>query len=138
MHITFIAWKVSKYRVISGSYFPAFGLNTEICEVSLRIQSKCGKKRTRNNSAFEHFSRSFWWMYWQFFFFFDKCNDNKSSKITGRVSTFFRITFGFKNMNQWNCLRYYATFNVRNFEPLFYKINACLQKTTTCIGLRGE
>ena len=24
------AWKVSKYGVISGPYFPAFGLNTEI------------------------------------------------------------------------------------------------------------
>ena len=23
------AWKVSKYRVFSGPYFPAFGLNTE-------------------------------------------------------------------------------------------------------------
>ena len=25
-----IAWKLSKYGVISGSYFPVFGLNTEI------------------------------------------------------------------------------------------------------------
>ena len=25
-------------------------------------------------------------------------------------------------------LRYYATFKVRKFEPLFYKINTCLQK----------
>ena len=27
--IAFAAWKVSKYGVISGPYFPAFGLNTE-------------------------------------------------------------------------------------------------------------
>ena len=27
----FTAWKVSKYRVISGSYFTAFGLNTVKC-----------------------------------------------------------------------------------------------------------
>ena len=29
-------------------------------------------------------------------------------------------------------LRYYATFKGRKFECLFYKINTCLQKTTTC------
>ena len=34
-------------------------------------------------------------------------------------------------------LRYYATFKVRKFES-FYKINTCLQKTTTCFGLRAE
>ena len=34
-------------RSYSGQYFPAFGLNTERYYVSLRIQSKCGKIRTR-------------------------------------------------------------------------------------------
>ena len=34
-------------RVFSGTYFPAFGLNTERYGVSLRIQSKCGKIQTR-------------------------------------------------------------------------------------------
>ena len=34
-------------RSYSGPYFPAFGLNTERYGVSLRIQSKCGKIRTR-------------------------------------------------------------------------------------------
>ena len=42
----FTAWKVSKYGVFSVPYFPAFGLNTERY-VSLRIQSECGKMRTR-------------------------------------------------------------------------------------------
>ena len=37
------AWKVSKYGVISGPYFP---------------QSEYRKIRTRNNSVFGHFSRS--------------------------------------------------------------------------------
>ena len=41
------AWKVCKYGVFSGLYFPAFGLNTERYSVSLRIQYKCGKIRTR-------------------------------------------------------------------------------------------
>ena len=52
------AWNVSKYGVFSRPYFPAFWLNTERYEVSLRIQSKCGKIRTRKNSVFGHISRS--------------------------------------------------------------------------------
>ena len=35
------------YSDFSGLYFPAFGLNTQRYEESLRIQSKCGKIRTR-------------------------------------------------------------------------------------------
>ena len=35
-------------------------------------------------------------------------------------------------------LRYYATFKMRKFELLFYKINTCLPKPTTCIGLQAE
>ena len=49
---------MSKYGVISGPYFPVFGLNTEIYFVNLRIQSEYRKIRTRNNSIFRHFSRS--------------------------------------------------------------------------------
>ena len=51
-------WKVSKYGVFSGPYFHAFELNTERHSVSPRIQSKCEKIRTRNNSVFGHFSCS--------------------------------------------------------------------------------
>ena len=58
MRVFSTAWKVSKYGVFSGPYFPTFGLNTERYGVSLRIQSKCGKRRTRENSVFGHFSRS--------------------------------------------------------------------------------
>ena len=46
------AGKVSKCGVISGPYFPAFGLNMERYFVSLRVQSECRKIRTRNNSVF--------------------------------------------------------------------------------------
>ena len=41
------AWKVSKYGVLSGPYFPVFSLNTKIYPVSLRIQSKYRKIRAR-------------------------------------------------------------------------------------------
>ena len=40
--------KSVRIRSFSGShYYPAFGLNTERYGVSLRIQSECGKMRTR-------------------------------------------------------------------------------------------
>ena len=43
------AWKVSKYGVFSGPYFPVFGLNTEIYSINLRIQPKYGEIRTRKS-----------------------------------------------------------------------------------------
>ena len=39
--------KSVRIRSYSGLYFPAFGLNTKRHSVSLRIQSECGKTRTR-------------------------------------------------------------------------------------------
>ena len=39
--------KSARIQSYSGPYFPAFGLNTERYSVSLRIQSECGKIRTR-------------------------------------------------------------------------------------------
>ena len=50
--------KMSKYGVISGPYFPVFGLNTEIYSITLRNQSEYRKIRTRSNSVFGHFSHS--------------------------------------------------------------------------------
>ena len=39
--------KSARIRSYSGLHFFAFELNTERCRVSLLIQSKCGKMRTR-------------------------------------------------------------------------------------------
>ena len=39
--------KKCQFRSYSGQHFPAFGLSTERYRVSLRIQSECGKMRTR-------------------------------------------------------------------------------------------
>ena len=39
--------KSVRIRSYSVLHFPAFGLNTEKCSVSLSIQSECGKIRTR-------------------------------------------------------------------------------------------
>ena len=49
------AWKLSKYGVISGPYFPVFRRNTEIYGANLPIQSGYSKIRVRNNSVFGHF-----------------------------------------------------------------------------------
>ena len=38
-------WKVYKYEVCSGPYFPVFELNTEIYRVNLSIQSEYRKIR---------------------------------------------------------------------------------------------
>ena len=75
------AWKVSKYGVISGPYFPAFGLNTEIYGVNLRIQSEYRKIRTKNNSVFGHFSHSgnnkfSWFNVWSTFSLWKRCGWN--------------------------------------------------------------
>ena len=48
---------MSKYRVVSGPYFPLFRLNTRIYFVNLRIQSEYKKMRTKKNSVFGQFSR---------------------------------------------------------------------------------
>ena len=45
---TFTAWKMSKYGVFYGPYFPVFGLNTEICFVnSVQIQENTDQKKLR-------------------------------------------------------------------------------------------
>ena len=46
-HSDYHCVKSVRIRSYSGPYFPAFGLNTERYKVSLRIQSECGKIRTR-------------------------------------------------------------------------------------------
>ena len=52
------AWKVSKYGVFSGLYFPVFGLNREIYSVNFRIQSEYRKIWIRKNSVFGHLLHS--------------------------------------------------------------------------------
>ena len=47
--------KKCPYSSYSSPYFPALRLNTEKYGVSLRIQSKCGKIRTRINPNIDSF-----------------------------------------------------------------------------------
>ena len=42
--------KKCAYTEFSGSYFPAVGLNTEICSVNFCIHSECRKIRARKTS----------------------------------------------------------------------------------------
>ena len=46
---------MSKYGVLSGPYFPVFGLNAERYEVSLRIQSECRKIRIKKSPYLDTF-----------------------------------------------------------------------------------
>ena len=47
--------KKVRIRSFSGPYFPSFGLNTERCGVSLRIQSESGKIWTRKTPNMDTF-----------------------------------------------------------------------------------
>ena len=92
----FTAWKVYKWGVFSGPYFPAFELNAERYFLSFRIQSECWKIRTRKNSLFGHFSRSasinikstyfffitfFWYINWVFLLIFITKNTNSNGTL---------------------------------------------------------
>ena len=44
-----------RVRSFSGPVFPAFGLNTEIYSVNLRIHSECGKIQTRKTLNMDNF-----------------------------------------------------------------------------------
>ena len=46
---------MSKYGVLSGPYFPVFGLNTEIYGVNLRIHCEYRKYGAEKNPYFETF-----------------------------------------------------------------------------------
>ena len=91
------AWKVSKCGVFCGPYFPEFGLNTERYSVSLHIQSKCGKIRTRKNSVFGHFSRSVKTMIWKKWKDISKDEKWKDiSKDEGKRANFRKSCMNFK------------------------------------------
>ena len=52
------------------------------------------------------------------------------TKFLLNISILWKVTARFRG--------YHATFKVRKFESLLYRINTCLQKATTCIGMRAE
>ena len=55
-HLQYVKYlQYVRIQSFSGPYFPAFGLNTERYSVSLRIQSECGKIRTRKTLNTETF-----------------------------------------------------------------------------------
>ena len=77
----YIAWKVSKCGVFSSTYFPVFGLNTEIY-TEIRIQFEYWKIRTRKNSLLGPLSVKFLML----------CFPQKSNLI-GRITKFFTHDF---------------------------------------------
>ena len=69
-----------------------------------------------------------------------ECKNLKNCKMTPLPYTKARLSNKTKTLSllATRKLRYYASFKVRKFESLFYKINTYLQKTTPCIRLRAE
>ena len=54
-HAVYHCIKSVRIRSFSGLHFPTFGLNTGRYSISLRIQSKCGKMRTRKTPNMDSF-----------------------------------------------------------------------------------
>ena len=70
------AWKVSKYGVFSGPYFPVFGLNTEIygkSSYSFRIQENTAQKKLRIWTLCAVCLKRglFWWKIYSCFYFYN-------------------------------------------------------------------
>ena len=108
------AWKVSKYGVFSGPYFPAFGLNTVRYPISLCIQSECRKILTRKISVFGQFSpvpdpgfygfNSFLWVFIRLTGFNYIWNRNIALSINILESCYLVGCSG-KQFCQWHCFR---------------------------------
>ena len=92
----FFCWKHCMKSVHVRSffrpYFPVFGLNTEIYGVSLRIQSECGKIRTRKTPTTNTFHAV------KSFSDFYLIIVSASYKLTSSFS----ITFRYCSLNQSN------------------------------------
>ena len=71
--------KIIRIRDFSGSYFPAFGLNTERYSVSLRIRSECGKVQTRTTPNTDAFHAVLFNKIRQF-------DDDKTSGLLNKIS----------------------------------------------------
>ena len=126
---TVTAWKVSKYGVISGPYFPVFGLNTEIYFINFCIQSEYRKIQARNNSVFGHFLRSeFCWYKLKFIFMcFDvglKCiNQNHcKSLLDSKENTWWKVLQIFYNflIHIWTSHTASIFFYLNPFQPIFH------------------
>ena len=69
LRLTFHVLKSVRIPSFSGPHFPTFGLNTEIYFVNLRIQTECGKIRTRKTPNTDTFYGGFEFIFLFFIFF---------------------------------------------------------------------
>ena len=104
------AWKVSKYRVFSGPYFPVFRLNTEIYSVNLRIQSECRRIRIRKDSVFGHISRG------------DLVLTLSCKKIFSRIITSVSLKLSFDVANRAKAIPLYLFKNDYQYVSLIFWI----------------
>ena len=86
--------KSVRIQSLSGSYFSAFGLNTERYGVSVCIQSKCGNKRSRKTPSTDTFLNFFFWMnaiHYYNLIYISKKNVDENKMIRKYVNIYVRI-----------------------------------------------
>ena len=119
--------KSARIRSHSGPHFPAFGLNMERYQVSLRIRSECGKMRTRITPNMDAFCavmaslkleklKRFLWQIWGQFMRNLRPKSLALCELTRAVSIFFKV-FSFSRSQLVSCS---ASFEY-SFNSLFPK-----------------
>ena len=87
--------KSVRIQSLSGSYFSAFGLNTERYGVSVCIQSKCGNKRSRKTPSTDtsYADFSFWMnaIHYYNLIYISKKNVDENKMIRKYVNIYVRI-----------------------------------------------
>ena len=87
--------KSVRIQSLSGSYFSAFGLNTERYGVSVCIQSKCGNKRSRKTPSTDtSYADFFFWMnaiHYYNLIYISKKNVDENKMIRKYVNIYVRI-----------------------------------------------
>ena len=87
--------KSVRIESLSGSYFTAFGLNTERYGVSVCIQSKCGNKRSRKTPSTDtSYADFFFWMnaiHYYNLIYISKKNVDENKMIRKYVNIYVRI-----------------------------------------------
>ena len=81
--------KSVRIRSYSGPHFPTFGLNTERYSISLCIQSKCGKMRTKITANTENF-----YVVIAIYYYLERINE-KVLKLHMKNFSYFEISASF-------------------------------------------
>ena len=126
--------KSVRIRSYSGLHFPAFGLNTERYEVSLCIQSECGKMRTRITPNTDNFHAV------KMIFFCSNCRISESVLVIQDDSHNFIIS------KKPKVVTYLNTFSIFEYPDIGKKYKCHLRRNrkqflvmkATCLDIREK